>query len=133
MLRSYFITSLRNLLRQKGYSLLKIVGLSLGLAASLIIYLYVAEDLSFDKFHKNYERIARLLTIDSAEGVSSKLVGVTAPALGPAAETELPEVLKAVRMSGGGQLDLSYGDKLLKCDRGFRAESSFFEIFDFKI
>lgn len=133
MLRSYFITSLRNLLRQKGYSVLKITGLSLGLAASLIIYLYVAEDLSFDKFHSNYERIARLLTIDSAEGVSSKLVGVTAPALGPAVEAELPEVLKAVRMNGGGQLDLSYGDKILKCDRGFRAESSFFEIFDFKI
>lgn len=133
MLRSYFITSLRNLLRQKGYSLLKIIGLSLGLAASLIIYLYVAEDLSYDKFHKNYQRIARLLTIDSAEGVSSKLVGVTAPALGPAVETELPEVLKAVRMSGGGSLDLSYEDKILKCDASFRAESSFFEIFDFKI
>ncbi|HZY78843.1 MAG TPA: ABC transporter permease, partial [Cyclobacteriaceae bacterium] len=133
MLRSYFITSVRNLLRQKGYSLLKIVGLSLGLAASLIIYLYVVEDLSYDRFHKNYERIARLLTIDSAEGVSSKLVGVTAPALGPAVETELPEVLKAVRVSGGGQLDLSYGDKILKCDAGFRAESNFFEIFDFKI
>jgi putative ABC transport system permease protein len=133
MFRSYFITSVRNLLRHKGYSILKIIGLSLGLAASLIIYLYVTEDRSYDKLHKNYDRIARLLTIDSGEGVSSKVVGVTAPALGPAAEAELPEVLKAVRISGGGSLDLSYGDKLLKCDAGFRVESSFFEIFDFKI
>lgn len=133
MFKSYFITGIRNLLKQKGYSVIKIAGLSLGLAASLIIFLYVREDLSYDRFHKNYANIARFLTIDSAEGVSSKLVGVTAPGLGPAAETELPEVLKTCRVSGGGQLDLSYQDNLLKCDAGFRAESSFFEIFDFVI
>lgn len=133
MLKSYIIIGIRNLLKQKGYSVIKIAGLALGLAASLVIYLYVQEDLSYDKFHRNHDRIARLLTIDNAEGVSSKLVGVTAPALGPAVETELPEVLKATRLNGGGQLDLSYKDNVLKCDAGFRTESSFFEIFDFKI
>jgi putative ABC transport system permease protein len=133
MLKNYFTTGLRNLLKQKGYSVINIAGLSLGLAASLIIYMYVQEDLSYDKFNTKYDRIARLLTIDNAEGVSSKLVGVTAPALGPAVETELPEVLKSARITGGGQLDLSYEDKPLKCDAGFRTESSFFEVFDFKI
>jgi putative ABC transport system permease protein len=133
MFKNYFIIGLRNLLKQKGYSLIKIAGLAFGLAASMVIFLYVEEDLSYDKFNKNYDHIARLLTIDNAEGVSSKLVGVTAPALAPAAETELPEVLKAVRVNGGGRLDLSYNDNALKCDAGFRTESSFFEIFDFKI
>jgi putative ABC transport system permease protein len=133
MLKSYIVIGIRNLLKQKGYSVIKIAGLALGLAASLVIYLYVQEDLSYDTFHRNHDRIARLLTIDNAEGVSSKLVGVTAPALGPALETELPEVLKAARLSGGGQLDLSYKDNVLKSDAGFRTESSFFEIFDFKI
>jgi len=133
MFKSYFTIGLRNLLRQKGYSFIKIAGLAFGLAASMIIYLYVQEDLSYDRFNHNYNNIARLLTIDQAEGVSSKLVAVTAPALGPAVETELPEVLKSVRMSGGGRLDLSYEENLLKCDAGFRTESSFFEVFDFKI
>lgn len=133
MWRSYIVIGIRSLLKQKVYSAIKIAGLALGLAASLIIYLYVQEDLSYDKFHHQHSNIARLLTIDNAEGVSSKLVGVTAPALGPAVETELPEVLKAARLSGGGQLDLSYKDNVLKCDAGFRTESSFFEIFDFKI
>jgi putative ABC transport system permease protein len=133
MLKSYFVIGLRNLLKQKGYSFIKIAGLAFGLAASMVIYLYVLEDLSYDKFHNNYNNIVRLLTIDNAEGVSSKLVGVTAPPLGPTAETELPEVLKSVRLGGGGQLDLSYGDKILKCDAGFRSESSIFEVFDFKI
>ena len=133
MLKNYFTTGLRNLLKQKGYSIINIAGLAFGLAASLVIFLYVEEDLSYDKFNHQYDRIARLLTIDNAEGVSSKLVGVTAPALGPAVETELPEVLKAVRINGGGKLDLSYEDNLLKCDVGFRTESSFFEVFDFTI
>jgi putative ABC transport system permease protein len=133
MIKSYFTIGLRNLYKQKGYSLIKITGLACGLAASMIIYLYVQEDLSYDRFNKNYDHIARLLTIDQAEGVSSKLVAVTPPALGPAAETELPEVLRSVRVNGGGRLDLSYEDRLLKCDAGFRTESSFFDIFDFPI
>src|SRR5579871_3440307 len=116
MFKNYFTTGLRNLLKQKGYSILNIAGLAFGLAASLVIFLYVQEDLSYDKFNTNYDRIARLLTIDNAEGVSSKLVGVTAPPLGRAAEEELPEVLQCARISGGGQLDLSYEDKVLKCD-----------------
>lgn len=133
MLKSYFRIAIRNLLKQNGYSIIKIAGLAFGLAASLIIYLFVQEDLSYDTFHKNYKNIVRVLTIDSAEGVSSKLVGVTQPALGPAVEEELPEVINSVRISGGGRLDLSYEDNLLRCDAGFRTESSFFEIFDFEI
>ena len=85
MLKSYFTTGLRNLFSQKVYSLIKVVGLSLGLAASIMIYLYIQEDLSYDKAHQHYQRIVRILTIDSAEGVSSKLVGVTQPRLAPAA------------------------------------------------
>jgi putative ABC transport system permease protein len=133
MFKSYFLIGLRNLLKQKGYAAIKIIGLAFGLAASLIIYLFVEEDLSYDTFHKNYNRIVRVMTIDSAEGVSSSLVGVTQPPLGPAVEAELPEVINNVRLSGGGRLDLSYEDNLLKCDAGFRTESSFFEIFDFEI
>lgn len=133
MLRSYFITGLRNLMKQKGYSFIKISGLALGLAASMIIYLYVREDLSYDKFHDNYNRIVRVLTIDSAEGVSSKLVGVTQPRLGPAAEEELPEVIESVRFTGGGQYDLTYEDKVLKCDAAFRVDPAVFDVFDFNV
>jgi len=133
MIKNFFLIGLRNLLKQKGYSVIKIAGLAMGLASSIIIYLYVLEDLSYDKFHHNYSRIARLLTIDNAEGVSSKLVGVTAPAMGPAIETELPEIVKSARLQGGSRQDISYEDKVLKCDAYFRSESSLFEIFDFEI
>lgn len=133
MFKSYFTIGLRNLLKHKGYSFIKISGLAFGLAASMIIFLYVQEDLSYDKFNKNYDHMARVLTIDQADGVSSKVVGVTPPALGPAVKDELPEVLNSARINGGGRLDLSYEDNVLKCDAGFRTESSFFELFDFQI
>ena len=133
MLKSYFTIGLRNLLSQKIYSFIKIIGLSLGLAASMMIYLYIQEDLSYDTIHQNYSRIVRLLTIDSAEGVSSKLVGVTQPRLAPAAEEELPEVVESVRFTGGGRYDLSYNDNVLRCDAAFRVDPSVFDIFDFKI
>jgi putative ABC transport system permease protein len=133
MFKSYFIIGLRNLLKQKGYSVIKIAGLALGLAASMIIYLYIREDLSYDTFNGNYKKIVRVLTIDSAEGVSSKHVGVTQPQLGPTAEEELPEVVESVRFTGGGRYDLSYGDKALKCEAAFRTDPSVFQVFDFKI
>jgi putative ABC transport system permease protein len=133
MLTSYFITGIRSLLSQKVYSFIKILGLSFGLAASIMIYLYVQEDLSFDTFHEKYDRIVRILTIDSAEGVSSKHVGVTQPRLAPAAEEELPEVIESVRFTGGGRYDLSYQDNVLKCEAAFRVDPSVFDVLDFKI
>jgi putative ABC transport system permease protein len=133
MFKSYFTIGFRNLTKEKGYSFIKIAGLALGFAASLIIFLYVKEDLSYDRFHSHYDRIVRVLTIDKGEGVSSKLVGVTPPPLGPAVEQELPEVIGEVRLQNQGRYDLSYGDKLLKCEAAFYTETSLFKVFDFKI
>ncbi|MGC1243520.1 MAG: FtsX-like permease family protein [Chryseosolibacter sp.] len=133
MLKSYFTIAFRNLVKEKGYSFIKIAGLAFGLAASMIIYLYVREDLSYDTFHAQHKRIVRVLTIDSAEGVSSKLVGVTQPRLGPAAKEELPEVVESVRITGGGRYDLSYESNTLKCEAAFRVDPTIFEIFDFAV
>lgn len=133
MFKNYFTIGFRNLLKQRGYSFIKIAGLAFGLAASMIIYLYVREDLSYDTFNKNYQKIVRVLTIDSAEGVSSKLVGVTQPMLGPTAEDELPEVVESVRFTGGGRYDLTYQDKSLKCEAAFRVDPAVFEVFDFEV
>jgi putative ABC transport system permease protein len=133
MFKNYFVIGIRNLLKQKGYSFIKISGLAFGLAASMMIYLYVREDLSYDTYHKNFKNIVRILTIDSAEGVSSKLVGVTQPMLGPTATSELPEVVNSVRFTGGQPYDLSYEDKALKCQAAFRVDPSVFDVFDIKV
>ena len=133
MIQSYFTIAFRNIVKEKGYSFIKIAGLAFGLAASMIIFLYVKEDLSYDTFHNKYKRIVRVLTIDSAEGVSSKLVGVTQPQLGPVAEETVPEVVESVRITGGGRYDLRYEDRALKCEAAFRVDPSIFDVFDFPV
>lgn len=133
MLKSYLTIGLRNMLKQKGYTVIKVAGLALSLGVCLIIYLYVQEDFSYDRQNKNYDHIARLLTIDHGEGVSSKRVGVTELPIGPAVQAQLPEVINSVRVVGGGQLDLTYNDNVLKCNAAFRTESSFFDIFTVKV
>ncbi len=133
MLKNYFKVAIRSLLRDKLFSVIKILGLAIALSASLIIVLFVVEDLSYDTHHENYDRIVRVLTIDNAQGVSSKLVGVSQPALGPAAEAEIPEVVKSARVAGSGRIPLQYEDNLLKADQAFMTESSFFEIFSHEI
>ena len=60
MFKNYFKTALRNLTRNKVYSFINITGLSLGLACSMLIILYVKDEVSYDRFHKNVTQIYRI-------------------------------------------------------------------------
>lgn len=133
MFKSYFTIGWRSLIKQKSFSAIKIVGLAVGLATSITLYLYILEDLSYDHFHTNHDRIVRVLTIDNAEGVSSKHVGITNPRLGPMAKDKLPEVTDYVRLIGGGPYELTWQDKPVKSIAAFRADPSFFTVFDFPV
>ena len=63
MFKNYMIVALRNIQRQKLYSFIKIFGLSIGIAACILIYLFIVDELSFDNFHKNSDRIFRVMQI----------------------------------------------------------------------
>ncbi len=133
MLKNYVLIALRTLMKHRGYSLINLVGLAAGLTCCIIIVLYIREDISYDKFNSKYDRIARVLTVDNAQGVSSQLVGVSYPGLGPALVQELPEVVNSVRIASQGSPQLTYGDKTVKADNAYLTESSFFDIFSFEI
>lgn len=133
MLKNYMTVALRNLLNQKFYSIIKILGLAIGLASSILIALFVYEDLSYDGFNTKKERIVRILTIDNAEGVQSKRVGVTYPGFAPAIQRDVPEVINSVRIFNQGRVPLRVGDNLLSSEGAYRTESSFFEIFDYTL
>jgi len=60
MIKNYFTVALRNLTRQKGYSLINITGLASGIAVTILIGLWIWDELSYDKYHKNYDRIAEV-------------------------------------------------------------------------
>jgi putative ABC transport system permease protein len=133
MIKHYLVVALRALGRRKGYSFLNIAGLAVGMACGILILLAVRHDLSYDRFHEHADRTFRVVTIDEAFGVSSQRVGMTIPALAPAAHESFPEIEAMVRLAGGGQQLFSVGERDLYAESVFIADSTFFSVFDFEL
>ncbi len=133
MFKNYLKIAFRNLLKSKGTSVINILGLSIGMACCVIIFLFVQNELKYDSFHSKSKDIFRVLTIDEALGVSSNLVGITLPALGPAMENNFPEVEKRVRMIPQGRQLISYEQQGFYTEHFAYAEPSLFDVFDFKL
>jgi putative ABC transport system permease protein len=133
MLKNYFLVALRNLRRKPVYTFLNLSGLAVGMACGILILLILRHDLSYDDFHDNSERIFRVVTIDSAFGISSQRVGVTLLRLGPAAAAEFPEIESFVRLSPAQQLLLSVENRDFYTGTVFYADSSLFRVFDFEL
>lgn len=131
MIRNYLKIAVRTLLRNRNTSLINIIGLAIGLASCILIFVYVRSELSYDKFHTDSAHKFRVLTIDEALGVTSNLVGITLPALGPAMENDIPEVLETVRMNGGGRGLISYDDRSIYAEDVKYVESAFLDFFNF--
>src|SRR5882762_3499907 len=101
MFKNYFKTALRNLTRNKVYSFINIIGLSLGLACSMLIILYVKDEVSYDRFHKGVNRIYRI-TSQSYNVKESKVNwnSNTGYLQGPRFTANIPGIQSFVRLSG---------------------------------
>lgn len=95
MLRNYFKTALRSLLRQRNTSIINIAGLALGIAASLILFLIIQHHTSFDKFQTKYDRIYRVVTESEGNTGSFTTPGIPAP-LPTAFKLDFPEAEEVV-------------------------------------
>lgn len=133
MFKNYFKIAFRSLLKSKGTSFINVLGLSIGMACCIIIFLFVQNELSYDRFHSKSDNIFRVLTIDEALGVSSSLVGITLPALGEAMEDQFPEVVNRVRMLTQGRQLVNYEQQGFYTQNFAYAEPSLFDVFDFKL
>ncbi|MEJ2636782.1 MAG: ABC transporter permease [Calditrichia bacterium] len=134
MITNYLKIAVRNLFRHKIFSSINILGLAIGMAACMLILLFIQRELSFEKEHGKADRIYRVLTIDKALGTHNQRVGITMPPLGPALQETFPEVEASVRLSGGGKSLLKYGDQQGIYARKLRsADGNFFDLFDFRL
>src|SRR5579872_4789542 len=107
MIRNYLRTAIRNLRRNKGFSAINIAGLAIGLCGSIFIFLWVQDELSYDRNNKQPNEIYRvLITLGDTHAA-------TAPfALTPVLQSSSPAVLQAVRFyAGGGQRLVACGEK----------------------
>ena len=125
MFRNYILIAFRNLVRQKLYSIINILGLAVGIALFCLIMLYVADQYSYDRFNENYKRIYRLEMGDWA---------LMSPSAGERVYRNIPGVLAFARVEAmiGRSNHVRVDDKLLRLENLVFADSMFFDIFTFE-
>ncbi|MBL7699669.1 MAG: ABC transporter permease [Chitinophagaceae bacterium] len=132
MFKNYFKTAVRNLLKNKFYSLLNLTGLAVGLATCLLIFLYVSDELSFDKYHKNAGRIYRVNNEVKFGGNYFDIA--QAPALmGPTMVREIPRIEQYTRLRWYGSFLVRKGNENVGEGRVGYADSTFFDIFSIPV
>ena len=133
MIRNYIKTAWRNLLKNKFYSLNNIAGLAVGLAVSMLILLWVQDELSFDNFHTQGDNIYRLEHYGGT-GTSRQMYDIDIAPIGPLAKSDMPEVQDQVRIRGNYEYSLyKYQDKTFVNENAVFADPSFFTMFDFHL
>lgn len=130
MLRNYFKIACRNLIRHKAYSAINIFGLASGLAAFWMIVLYIADELSYDRFNTNADRICRVVQ-HARWGENDMYEVPTSAPFAPALTSEFPEIQEATRILTEGGGVISYNDKTLKTGDIFFADKNIFAVFTF--
>ena len=128
MLKNHLKVALRHMSRQKGYTVINIAGLALGLASALLILIWVKDELGYDRFHENKDRIYRVLS----QGHHSVWYGLPSP-LGPAVKDEIPEVEKTVRIYRLPRFFFSVEGKSFYEEKGISTDPSFFRVFSFPV
>jgi putative ABC transport system permease protein len=132
MLKNYLKIAVRNFVKHKLYSFINICGLAIGLACTLFILLWVRDEISFDRFHKNAEAIYRMnwdFKYNNNEGIGPG----TPPPLAAALVNEIPEVTAATRIYPVSKMIVRYENKFFSESKIRGVEANFFDFFDFKL
>jgi len=129
MILHYWKIAWRTIRRHTTASVINILGLSIGIAACLLIYLYVHHELSYDAYHSNADRIARVTTIVHSQGTDLNLAG-SSRLLAPTLVRDFPEVRSAVRIEYA-DIVIRQGTEVFSTENFYYSEPSIFSIFSF--
>jgi putative ABC transport system permease protein len=131
MFKNYLKVALRSLSKRKGYSLINILGLAIGMAVCLLIVLFIESELSYDDWQLKGDNIYRVVLERRYPGRSTSY-SVIPLSIGPAIQKEYPEVVECTRLfdlGGNGNFFLRIGDKVFEENRVIAADSNFFRVF----
>jgi len=120
--------SFRSFKRQRAYIIINVLGLSIGIACSLLIALFVINEMSFENFNTKKERIFRMI-LNGKLGGQEVTVAYSAAVIGPTMLKEVPEVEDFLRMNGVGPTNVEYNNQTYGDDHIIEADSSFFNFF----
>ena len=131
MLRNYIRIALRNIFRQKGYSLINISGLAIGIVSCLFIVIYIVDEFSYDRFHANGDRIYRLFFDYTSPNGETFSHAIGPYRLADELESRYPEIEEAARLSYPSPLTFRYEDIEFIEDNAMLADSNIFRVFSF--
>lgn len=131
MVKHYLKIALRNLWKNKVFSSINLLGLTVGLSCCLMIGLYISHELSYDNFQQKGDRIARVI-MEYGFGGSVNKGNFTSTKVYPAFKKNFPEVEEGVRMTERTRI-VKFGDKMFDEHRFMYADSSFFDLFSFPL
>jgi putative ABC transport system permease protein len=132
MLKSYLMVSIRHLMRQPTYAALNILGLTIGIVSSLLIILYLSQELSYDKHHAKADRIYRISS-DIKEPDNAFRWAVTQLPLGRTMKAEFEEVEQYVRFIGNGRTKFIKDNINYFEEDVFQVDSTVFDVFSFNL
>ena len=128
MIKSLLLIAIRNFRKDKWYSLLNVLGLTIGISFSLFLIFYIADELAYDRFHKKAERIYRVNSYIHERDKNTDWVYTQLP-LGPTLKQDYPEVEETVRFISRERTLFKNGDKNFFETKLYYADSSIFKIF----
>ncbi len=135
MIRNLLLIALRNFKRDKWYSLLNILGLTIGISFSLLLIFYIIDELSYDRYNEKADRIYRINAYVKEPDKDTMRWAITPFPMAAALSKDYPEVEEAVRFAGaGGGNDIMYknGDQRLYENKVFYVDSNLFKVFTYK-
>lgn len=133
LLKNYFNIGTRNIFKHKMISFINVFSLAVGLAACVVIYLFVSDERSFDAFHSKNENIYRLDEVQKFTGTNEQKVALSMPGMGPALKRDFPEVQSFVRFWLRGKQLVTKDDTKQLIDNVMVVDSTFFDVFDFPL
>jgi putative ABC transport system permease protein len=128
MIQNYFKIAIRNLLKNKGFSAINIIGLSIGLASFILITLYVIDELSYDRYNEKADRIYRINS-DIRFGGNDLILAVTSDPMGPTLKKDYPNVEEYVRFFENGSVLLKKDNQFINEQNTVSADSTLFNVF----
>lgn len=132
MLRNYFISAIRALRRQPYFSLVNIVGLSTGISISLLLFIFIRHELSYDQFHEKKDRIHRVISGYTTNNGRVIKTAISFGTLAPKTVEDIAGVEDAVRLLRGGNVDLVHNQNNFLGKTLILSDYSFFNVFSFK-
>lgn len=133
MYKNYFKVSLRQLGKNKAFTFINMTGLTLGFTCFLLLALYVYDELRFDQFHRDADRIVRVMQHDTHDDGSVRSISQVSPLLGKEAAVQFQEIEAVCRMSAFGRVTLGNDPDLRSYERIWSPDENFFQFFDFPL